>query len=146
MTHDWIWIVSGLLLVLAEFAVPGLVVCFFGAGAVVTGLALMLFPAMPFAAQLALFLAVSLLLLFGVRRFLPDSFRGDEKKRAGNPDDDGVAGGIAEVVEDISPALPGRALFRGTEWPAASDEAIAKGEHAVVVRRDNLQLVVKRRA
>ncbi|MBQ7252700.1 MAG: NfeD family protein [Kiritimatiellae bacterium] len=146
MTTDWIWIVSGLLLVLAEFVIPGLVVCFFGAGAILTGLALMVFPGLPAAGQLAIFLALSIALLAGVRRYLPDAFRGDEKKRAGNPDDDAVAGEIAEVVEAVSPELPGKVAFRGTEWRAKSDEALAKGEWAEVVRRENLALVVKRRA
>jgi membrane protein implicated in regulation of membrane protease activity len=145
MTTDWIWIVSGLLLVLAEFVIPGLVVCFFGAGAILTGLALMVFPGLPAAGQIALFLVLSIALLAGVRRYLPDAFRGDEKKRAGNPDDDAVAGEIVEVVEAIAPPLPGRVAFRGTEWPAASDGPLAKGEHAEIVRRENLVLVVKRR-
>ena len=137
---------AGIALVVAEFAVPGVMICFFGAAAIALAGVYAVFPGLPFAAALALYIALSLAMVFGLRRFLPATFKGRTSVEAGDPDDDGVAGSRVRVVEAISPDVPGKVEFRGTLWTAAASEPVAAGETVVVERRDNLTLRVRKPA
>ncbi len=136
-------IVAGILLVLAEFAVPGFIICFFGAASIATGLLYAAVPTMGMSALVLCFIAFTLVFLFGVRRFIPVSFKGNVSAAGGNPDDDGVAGSHAIVSEAIAPDAPGKVDFRGSLWIASSDRAIPVGTRVEIVRRDNLELTVK---
>jgi len=144
IAEEWIWVIAGLLLVLSEFAVPGFVVCFFGASAMLVGGLTWLFPGMGAGVKLLVFGVGGLALLLGCRRFMPKSFRGDKRERADNPDDDELAGSRAVVAEDIGADLPGKVDFRGSLWRARAAEPLAKGTAVEVVRRDNIELVVRR--
>lgn len=136
-------IVAGILLVLAEFAVPGFVICFFGAAAIATGLVHAVFQTMSGAALVSTYIILTLAFVFGVRRFIPASFKGRVSSGSGDPDDDGVAGSHAVVAEAIAPDAPGKVDFRGSLWTASSDRAIHAGERVEIIRRNNLELIVK---
>ena len=144
ISESWIWIIGGLLLVLSEFAVPGFVVCFFGASAMAVGVLTWVFPAMGTGAKLLIFGLGGLVLLLGCRRYMPKAFQGDRKLRGDNPDDDELAGSRAVVAEDIGADMPGKVDFRGSLWTARAEEPLPKGTAVVVVRRDNIELVVRR--
>ena len=139
-------LLAGIALVVAEFAVPGVMICFFGAAALVLAGVYAAFPGLPFAAALALYIALSLAMVFGLRRFLPKTFKGRSSVEAGDPDDDDVAGSLVRVAEAISPDVPGKVEFRGTLWTAAADEPVAAGEIVEILRRENLTLRVRKAA
>jgi membrane protein implicated in regulation of membrane protease activity len=137
------WFVLGLLLVLSEFAVPGVMICFFGFAALLVAGLLLVWPTAPTSVVLAAYIVLSLALLFGLRRYMPKTFRGHAKAAESDPDEDDVAGSRVVVVEAVAPNRPGKVEFRGTNWTAVSDAALAAGAAAVVVRRDNLTLTVR---
>lgn len=143
LTNAQLCFAAGVALVVAEFAVPGVMVCFFGAAALVLAGVYAVWPELPFAAALALYIALSLAMVFGLRRFLPRTFRGRSSVEAGDPDDDSVAGAPAKVVEPISPGSPGKVEFRGSLWTAVASAPVAAGATVVVEGRDNLTLRVR---
>jgi membrane protein implicated in regulation of membrane protease activity len=143
----WSWIAAGLVLVALELVVPGFVIFFFGLGAVLTGLVLFVVPGLSSSLQILLFAVASLLLLVTCRRFMPKSFRGRSTQAEGDPDDDEVAGSIARVAAPgLSAGHEGKVEFRGTLWNARAEgsDDLAAGTEVVVVRRENLLLVVRR--
>ena len=139
----WWWFIAGVMLVVAEFAVPGVFICFFGVGALLTGTAVWLFPSLPPAAQIALFAVLGVGVLAGCRRFMPQSFRGSKKIDDSDIENDDIAGAEAVVTEEIAPGAPGKVEFRGSQWTARADRVIAVGERASIVRRKNLTLFLK---
>ena len=138
-----LWFIAGLLLTLSEFIVPGVLICFFGVAAMLMAGLLLLWPAMPTSLLLTLYTITSLALLFGLRRYMPKTFRGHVKAAESNPDEDDVAGAAATVVEAITSTAPGKVEFRGTNWTAVADSDIPVGARVTVLRRDNLTLHVK---
>ena len=138
--HIW-WLV-GLALLLAELGVPGLTLLFFGIGALVTGLVYWIHP-VGLAAQVWIFLAVSILSLVALRRSLCRLF--NARQRGGPEDglDDDFIGRHARVTEGIAPDQPGRVEFNGAGWKAESESAIAVGARVEIVGRAALTLRVR---
>ena len=136
----WWWVIAGGSLILAEFIVPGVFICFFGIGAVLTGIVALIFPDMPFTLALVLFAALSVTFLLVCRRFMPKSFRGTVKVDRSDIENDDVAGAEAVVTEAIAPDAPGKVEFRGAQWTARAGRAIAVGERAKIRERKNLTL------
>lgn len=147
MTAAWGWIAAGLVMVVAELAVPGFVIFFFGLGAILTGALLFVFPEMAQSIQVLVFAVSSVAMLATCRRLMPASFRGRAQKAEGDPDDDEIAGAAATVGEGgIEAGREGKVDFRGTLWTARAEggEALAEGTAVTVVRRENLVLVVRK--
>lgn len=136
------WAIVGIGLMLCEFIVPGLILFFFGLGALITALAVWLFP-LDLPAQLAVFTAASLISLFGLRRLIKPVFMG--KESAVNDDTllEGMAGQEAVVSEDISPGISGKVMLNGTLWKAESEETLASGQTVTVTGQRSLTLFVK---
>ena len=84
----WIWIVAGIAMIVSEFAVPAFVICFFGAGAVLTGLLLLLCPGIGLAWQLLIFSIASIAFTLTGRKL----FAGSRNGRMEDPDQDAVSG------------------------------------------------------
>lgn len=135
------WIILGIVLALLEFAVPGFVIIFFGAGAFLTGL-LCLFLHVGGTAQLLLFTISSLVFLFVFRRFAIGRGKIVGAKKEVDIDET-VVGSRVLVVEDIDPQLGGKVELNGSNWTAKADAPIAKGTPAEVVARDGLTLTVR---
>ena len=136
------WTLAGIVLMMCEFAVPGLILFFFGAGALVTALAVLLLP-LSLTGQLIVFVIASLASLFGLRRFLQSIFKG--RTTAVNADNsvaDGMIGEEAEVSVAIAPGAAGKVILHGTSWKAESEETLAVGQ-AVVMGQKSLTLMVK---
>lgn len=135
----WIWILVGVILLVMELTLPGLLLFFFGLGAVVTGLAVFLLP-LGLSAQLLLFSVLSVVMLLTLRRVLkPILYR----KGASGPDSEEFTGRTARVTEAIAPPLAGAVEFNGCRWSARADAPIASGDWVAITGRDNLTLLVK---
>lgn len=138
-----IWVITGLLLILFEFAVPGFIIFFFGVGALLVALLQWIVPA-PLAWQLICWAALSAALLFGCRRYLPQVFRGAAAKQ---PVDAGERfaeeGENAVVVEGADAGAYGKVEFQGSLWQARFETAHAADDRVTVVRRENLTLFVR---
>ena len=141
---NWIWLIAGTVLILAEFIIPGFVICFFGGAAFIVGGLKWIFPGLSLVWQLLIFALGGILLLVSCRRFMPGVFRGAETIPAVDVDADGVAGEICVCVAPIEPGVPGKVEFRGTLWNAAADETVAAGSNCVVISRNNLTLKVRK--
>lgn len=136
MNVSLIWFFVGLGLLIAEFAIPGLIVIFFGVGAWAAALLTLLFP-IGVELQLIVFLSVAVLSLIFLRRQLlsrRDPAAGDLK--------DELVGSIGEVRVEITPQKSGSVFAQGTSWEAKADRKIAVGKRVRIVSSDGLKLTV----
>ncbi|WP_372798176.1 NfeD family protein [Pontiella sp.] len=136
------WVIVGLGLMLCEFVIPGLILFFFGLGALITALICWLFP-VGLAAQVIIFTVASLVSLFGLRRLIKPVFTGTESDVSNDSFSEGMAGQEADVSEAISPGVPGKVILNGTAWKAESDETLEAGQRVVIIGQRSLTLSVK---
>lgn len=141
----WHWIVLGLGLALVELALFSFFVIWFALGAVLTGIVLLLLPALGFAAQMLIWTVASVVMTVLWFKY----FRNASRTRAGQAD--GALGEIGVLVRAIEPlsvsSLRGEVRFQkpimgADAWPCIADEAIAAGERVKVVAVDGQLLKV----
>lgn len=137
-----LWFVLGLLLILAELAVPGFVIFFLGVGAMVAAVVAQ-FTDAALLAQGYVFVIASVLSLVIGRRCFRKTLHGKRGAPVADADDDGIVGAVAEVTETILPPRAGRVALRGSAWVARAERPIATGETVTVVARDNITLFVR---
>jgi len=129
----WHWIVGGIALVLLELAVPAFFVIWFGLGALLVGVLLLIAPGLSLTTQLIVWTLASIgmtLLWFKVFR---NTQRGT---RAGQADS--VIGEVGLLVTAVAPFQPGQVRFQkpllGAElWECRTDADIAAGERVKVL-------------
>lgn len=143
LTPEIIWFLVGLLLLLFEFALPGLIIGFFGVGAWIVALVCLLTD-VTLNTQLLIFIAASVLSLALLRRWLKGVFLG----HAGSKQDlkhnlEEFIGQRAVVTGKIAPKLGGKVEFHGSHWEARADEEIAEGTVVEIVGKDNITFTVK---
>ncbi len=123
----WHWTVLGLVLVMSELVLTSFVLIWFGLGAVLVGLALLMLPALSLTTQLACWLAASLLMVWlWFKVFKPHQ----HKTRVGMADS--MIGEIGLLTRDCEPFQQGEVRFQrpvlGAEvWPCLSDEPLQAG-------------------
>ena len=141
-----IWFLVGLALALLELAVPGVILVFFGLGAWITALttAIGITPSLP--SQVVVFTITSVLSLILLRRWIRNRFLGHEANvQDGTADLDEFVGKPVTVTRAVSPGVSGgRVEFKGADWTAVADEALAKGDLAEIVAVDGITLKVKK--
>ena len=143
LSNELMWFLSGLILLLAEFIIPGFVIIFFGIGAWVVALLLWFNMEITFVNQLFIFLVSSILTLVIFRRYGKKYFQGKIKTDDAQKFDD-IRGEKATVIADIIPnGINGKVEFHGTMWNAESDIPIQRGSVVEVLERNNLTLKVK---
>lgn len=128
LTSYGFWIVFGLLLLLSEWMLPGLVALFFGIGAILVGLLTATGVVQTLPVQLALFAVLSLASLFLLRRHCQLWMRGGVGDSAeGNYEDNTLVGRRAIVRE---PFVQGRGVveLNGSRWKADSSEDLKVGD------------------
>jgi len=145
---DWlnppvIWFIVGLVLILLEFGIPGLITLFFGIGAWIVAI-LCLFIDMSFNLQLVIFIIISIVSLILLRKHFKSLFEGKMNKSEFGPDElEEFIGHKAEVIKEIALNKPGKVEFHGTLWNAESKEKLGKGEIVKILEKKNLTLIVK---
>ena len=138
-----IWFVIGVVMLILEFTMPGLIMFFFGVGACLVGFLCLLFD-LSLNAQLIIFILSSIILLLTLRRWLKTVFTGRIKSK--QESDEGLAEFIGEravVIEPISPKVKGKVEFHGTNWLAKAEVEIKKGSTVEIVGKENITLKVK---
>ena len=136
-----VWFALGLILLLLEFASPGLILGFFAIGAWLVAL-IGLVVEIPLNLQLGIFVVFSVACLLFFRSRFKTLFNPD--KPVG--DDDTLqefVGKRALVSREIQPNKAGKVDFRGTYWGAEADETISVGSAVEIVGRDNITLKVR---
>lgn len=143
---DWtftpasLWTLIGVLLILSELALPGVIAVFFGLAALLIGLLLFLDVPIGPPAQILLFGVLGAALLLLARNRLKPRFRGQEK----------TGGGGSEVLPEGTRALAqtdfargaGVVSLNGVRWNAESPDAIRAGDPVWLVGRRGLVLKV----
>ncbi|MFP5220657.1 MAG: NfeD family protein [Acidobacteriota bacterium] len=128
-----LWTVAGLVLIALEALAPGLVIMFFGLGALITALACLVLD-LSWAAQLVLFACASVLSLLTLRGTLRKVFQGRQRQDQEQVEAiDSLVGADAVVSEDIEAGGIGRVKLRGSFYSATSDEALPAGQRVRVV-------------
>jgi inner membrane protein len=138
-----IWFIVGLVILVLELAVPGLILFFFGVGAWLVALLTLLFD-ISINAQLLIFFTTSVILLFSLRKWVRQLFTGKMGISKNDDESSGdMVGERATVVEAIIPPSKGRVEIHGTNWTAESDIEIKAGEIVEIIGKKNLTLRVK---
>ncbi|MBC8378858.1 MAG: NfeD family protein [Planctomycetes bacterium] len=140
---EFIWALIGLILLMMEFAAPGLIVFFFGIGAWIVAL-ICLFADISVNTQLVIFLISSIALLLVLRKWIRGIFVGHvySKQNAGE-DLQEFVGHKVLVNNAIIPPQTGSVELNGVDWKAQADCEIQAGKMVEIVGRDNLTLIVK---
>ena len=130
----------------SEAIVPGLVVIFFGGGAILTGLLRFLEVIESVPASVLTWLGLSAALVVALRSTVKKWFPPDES--VGEVDEDLEAyGQVVEIVEAVSEfgdGEPGRIRLDGSTWPAWSVKGtLAPGMRGKLVYRKNLDWYVE---
>lgn len=137
------WFFFGVLLFVLELATPGFVLLFFGIGAWLVALIMLLFE-IPLVLQLLIFLITSILSLVFLRNRFSGLFKGFRK---GNVDPsknfDDYTGKVVKVIETINPPNRGKVELYGTNWDAESDQKLDVGSSAEIISKENIILKVK---
>jgi len=136
-----IWLIVGLIMLLAELVSVLLVFIFFAIGALLTALlasiGILSTPEM----QLIAFSVISLLSLLILRKHARQLLDNRGKHHEYNE----FVGETALVIRDIPSNGEGKIYYRGAEWKAVSlhSSAIIAGSKVVIIRTDGIILVVE---
>jgi hypothetical protein len=134
----WIWVLGGLVLLVAEVMTPGgFFAVFFGAGAILVGALKGLGWEGPAWAEWLVFTVLSVAALAFFREPLMRRF-----SLSGGKPVDRMEGERALVTEEVAPGGAGKAEMRGASWTArtAGDATLAKGCSCRVERVEGLTL------
>jgi membrane protein implicated in regulation of membrane protease activity len=140
---ELIWFLAGIGLLIAELAIPGLVIFFFGVGACLVATLCLIFD-LSLNLQLLIFLLSSTILLISLRKWVGKIFMGRmSSKQEFNDIDADFIGRRAVVEVKITPDVPGKVEMNGTLWTATAGVSIPKGTPVQVIGKENLTLKVK---
>ncbi len=128
----WHWIAGGLLLALLELVVPAFFLIWFGMGALVVGVIMLIVP-IPLGMQLTLWGICSSVMVYLWFRH----FKNPDRTKAGISKD-AFLGETGMIVKEVSELGKGQIRFQkpilGSEtWPVISDETIPAGERAHII-------------
>lgn len=145
--QDWLkpqllWFALGVVLLLLEFASPGVVLIFFALGAWLVAL-LCLAAEISLNLQLGVFVVSSVVLLLVFRNRIKGRIDGPQPA-AGAGESDELVGRRALVTREIRSDRSGRVDCRGTTWKAKAGERIPEGAAVEILDKENLTLTVKK--
>ena len=138
------WAIFGVALMFCELALPGLILFFFGLGALLTAGVVWLFP-LSLTLQITVFLIASLAFLFSLRRWLRGIFMGRSTDETQEALPEGMIGQEGRVSQTIRPDAFGKIILHGTAWTAEADEVLEEGTQVEIIGQKSLTLKVKRK-
>lgn len=142
LTPPVIWFLVGVVFLLLELALPGLIIFFFGVGAWIVALCLVIFD-MSLTLQLLVFVITSVVSLLLLRRFLQHKFFKQDNSNQLSLEEEFI-GKIAIAEADFKAGNAGKVSFKGTNWSALADEDVLKGDKVKIISRDSITLIVKK--
>lgn len=138
---ETIWFIIGLVLMLLEFAVPGLVLIFFGVGAWITALVCLLAD-VGINTQLAIFLISSIVSLALLRRVLKRRYM-DEVFVEGEGLEDEYIGKVATAIRTFGVGEVGKVSFKGSDWEAVTTQPVKEGQLLRITGYKSVRLFVE---
>lgn len=142
----WHWIVLGIGLVIAEIVIPSFTALWFGIGAALVGVVLVVFPDMSLTLQVVLWAAFSGALTTIWYKVLKPS-----RDRISLPSLSEIEGELGVVLARPAGSRPGKVRFstpiqKYDEWEFVSDDDIEIGDAVVVIGvNDNVLKMAKQR-
>lgn len=142
----YVWVAVGLILMGLEIIIPGFIIFWFGAGALLTALLTGIGLLSSGAAQWIVFFLSSLAFLalwfLGLKKMFVSPALADDR----DPTLTNIKG---KVIQRIEPNVPGRVklydFYHGVqEWKAESKETIEMGEEVTVLEAEGINLIVKK--
>jgi len=130
----WHWAVLGIGLIIAELAVPAFFIVWFGLGALLVSLVVLVAPSMGLTAQLLTWTVASVaMVVIWFRIFKP----GMHKTRIGMSDSN-IVGEVGMLTRDVEPYQKGQVRFQkplvGSEvWECIAEAPIKSGERVKVL-------------
>ena len=138
-----IWFIVGLIFLLLEFAIPGLITVFFGIGAWIVAILCLLLD-ISLNTQLFIFIFSSVLLLVVLRKWLKTFSAGRDAPSQFEAETlEAFLGKKAIVTKEITRNMKGKVEFRGTYWDAEAYETIPEGASVEILDKDHITLIVK---
>lgn len=134
------WIALGLILAIAEVVAPGAYLLWIGLAALLTGVVLLLAPALGLPVQLLLFAIATAVLILVASRVLSVYRTRDRGAARLNDRAASLVGKSVVVVEAVHPG-GGRVRLGDGEWLARGNDA-AVGERLVVIGIEGITLIV----
>jgi membrane protein implicated in regulation of membrane protease activity len=134
-----IWFILGFVLLLLEFALPGLIIFFFGLGAWVVAV-ICLFTDLSLNYQLVIFMVSSVLSVLLLRKSLRRML---QARKSPELLEEEFIGKTAKAETAISPGNNGKIFFKGSSWNASSSDVIAAGENVIITGNESIVLIVK---
>lgn len=130
----WHWAVFGIVLMLAELAVPAFVLVWFGLGALIVGALVAIVPGASLTFEIAIWTVASLAMVFLWFRIFKPGFH---KTRIGMADAH-VVGEVGMLIHEVEPYRKGQVRFQkpvlGADvWDCIADEPIPSGERVKVL-------------
>jgi membrane protein implicated in regulation of membrane protease activity len=138
-----IWLLCGVIGLALELILPGLIVLFFGCGALLTGIATWIFPSLQIEGQLIVFVVSSVVLLLVFRKMLRNRFFNNSKESDDELADEYI-GKTAVALTDFANGH-GEVEFKGSKWEALSADEIRKGDTVVISSRESIKLTVEKK-
>ena len=138
-----IWLLCGVIGLALELILPGLIVLFFGCGALLTGVATWIFPSLQIEGQLIVFVVSSVVLLLFFRKMLRNRFFNNSKESDDELADEYI-GKTAVALTDFANGH-GEVEFKGSKWEALSADEIRKGDTVVISSRESIKLTVEKK-
>jgi membrane protein implicated in regulation of membrane protease activity len=139
----WLWILAGLVLMVAEVVAPGgIIMLFFGVAALIVGALVAAGLGGPVWFQWLLFSVLSIVSLVTLRGPILRRMREGVARSA---QVDSLVGELVLLITDLAPGAEGKVELRGTSWTAKNvgDRPLSKGQQCKVDRIDGLKLFVR---
>ena len=125
-----VWFLIGVGFLVGEMMAPGFILIFFMAGSWIVAISVFFFEELALTTQLIIFMVSSLVLLFSLRRFGLNTFKGESK--TGVDDEFSKVGQKAVVTKAIPQNDYGEIRLDGTFWRATAEVSIAKDQRVIV--------------
>ncbi|MCB1960304.1 MAG: NfeD family protein [Rhodocyclaceae bacterium] len=130
----WHWVVLGIVLMLAELALPAFFIIWFGLGGILVGLVMVFAPGLSLTTQILLWTAASVALTVLWFRV----FRSDHHTTRVGQASGAAIGEVGLLTHPVAPFQPGQVRFQkpvlgAEQWECRAEEAIAAGERVQVV-------------
>lgn len=138
----WHWIVLGFLFFVLEMLAPGAILMWFGAGALVVGSLLFLFPDLPWEWQVFIFTLLSFASIFVWKILRKDKPKDDTESGTLNQRGKALVGRKTPLVEAIENGV-GRVQIDDTFWRVEGDD-LAENELVIVTDSDGATLQVEK--
>ncbi|MBU4486627.1 MAG: NfeD family protein [Candidatus Delongbacteria bacterium] len=144
ISPEIIWAIFGVILLVMELFIPGVVISFFGLGALITALTTYLNITSSLDLQLVVFIVTSTLSLLLFRKYIKKLLYSNS-----NPLDDDKynveIGKIVSVIELIEPdEIGGKVRYQGAPWSAECSERVGPGDSVKIIGFRNLTLIVEK--